>query len=106
MLLSFGIAWRSGRRATRSGKPSTTSVAINSRKSRDGVEKSSHAPLVSKIAGPSGMLASPRLLFWKFRPFSTEVTRTFACSSSDVIASFIARVGSSGEGDITSSMRS
>jgi hypothetical protein len=28
------------------------------------------------------------------------------CSSSDVIASIIARVGSSGEGDITSSMRS
>jgi hypothetical protein len=35
--------------------------------------------------------SSPRLLLWNFRPFSTEVTRTFACSSSDVIASFIAR---------------
>ena len=37
-----------------------------------------------KIAGPSGMVASPRLLFWNLRPFSTEVTRTFTCSSSDV----------------------
>ena len=62
--------------------------------------------LVSKIAGPSGMIASPRLLFWNLRPFSTEVTRTFTCSSSDAIASFIARAGSSEEGDITSSMRS
>src|SRR5262249_7980608 len=64
-----------------------TSIAINKRKSRDGVEKSSQAPLVSKIAAPSGMVASPRLPFWNLRPFSTEVTRTFACSSSDVIAS-------------------
>jgi hypothetical protein len=39
-----------------------------------------HAPLVSKIAAPSGMVASPRLLFWNLRPFSTEVTRTFTCS--------------------------
>ena len=40
------------------------------------------------------------------RPFSTEVTRVFTCSSSEVIASFIACMGSSGAGDITSSMRS
>ena len=61
---------------------------------------------VSKIAGPSGMLASPCPLFWNLRPFSTAVTRVLTCSSSDVIASFIARIGSSGAGDITSSMRS
>ena len=48
-----------GRRATRSGKSRTTSMAISSRRSRDGVAKSSHAPVVSKIDGPSGMLASP-----------------------------------------------
>ena len=53
-LFSFGIAYRSGRRATRSGNPRTTSIAINRRKSRDGVAKSSHAPVVSKIAAPSG----------------------------------------------------
>ena len=52
------------------------------------------------------MFASPRPLFWNLRPFSTEVTRVFTCSSSEVIASFIARNGSSGDGDITSSMRS
>ena len=84
----------------------TTSIAINRRRSRDGVEKSSHAPIVSKIAGPSGMVASPLPLFWNLRPFSTEVTRVFTCSSSEVIASFMARSGSSGEGDITSSIRS
>jgi hypothetical protein len=40
------------------------------------------------------------------RPFSTEVTRALTCSSSAAIASIIARIGSSGAGDITSSMRS
>ena len=105
-LFSFGIAYRSGRRATRSGNPRTTSIAINRRKSRDGVEKSSHGPVVSKIAAPAGMFASPRPLFWNFRPFSTDVTRVLTCSSSAVIVSFIARRGSSGDGDITSSIRS
>ena len=40
------------------------------------------------------------------RPFSTAVTRVFTCSSSEVMASAIAFAGSSGSGDITSSMRS
>jgi hypothetical protein len=80
-------------------------MAINSRKSRAGVAKSSHAPVVSKIAGPSGISAS-RPPLWNLRPFSTEVTRALTCSSSAEIASFIARSGSSGAGDITSSMRS
>ena len=52
------------------------------------------------------MVASPLPLFWNLRPFSTDVTRVFTCSSSEVIASFIARSGSSGDGDITSSIRS
>jgi hypothetical protein len=44
---------------TRSGKVRTTSSAINRRRSREGVAKSSHAPVVSKIDAPSGMDASP-----------------------------------------------
>jgi hypothetical protein len=70
------------------------------------VAKSSQAPVVSKIEGPSGMSSSPFPLFWNFRPFSTEVTRVLTCSSSESMAPFIARTGSSGSGDITSSMRS
>ena len=61
-------------------------------------------PAASKIEGPSGMSASLWPLTWYLRPFSTEVTRVFTCSSSEVIASFIALNGSSGSGDITSSM--
>jgi len=34
------------------------------------------APVVSKIAAPSGIEVSPGVLAWYFRPFSTEVTRT------------------------------
>ena len=81
-------------------------MAINSRKSRAGVAKSSQAPVVAKIAGPSGMPASPPCPFWYLRPFSTDPTRVFTCSSSESIAAFMARNGSSGCGDITSSMRS
>ncbi len=51
------------------------------------------------------MVASPWPVVWNLRPFSTDVTRALTCSSSAVIASFMARRGSSGAGDITSSMR-
>ena len=81
-------------------------MAISSRKSRAGVEKSSQAPVVSKIDAPSGMAASPAALACHLRPFSIEVTRVFICSLRLVIASVIAFTGSSGSGDITSSMRS
>ena len=81
-------------------------MLISMRRSRDGVEKSSHAPIVSKIDAPSGIEASPLPLFWNLRPCSTDLTRVFACSLSEMIASFIARNGSSGAGDITSSILS
>ena len=42
------------------------------------------------IAAPSGMVASPRPLARNLRPFSTEVTRTFTCSSRDRRFSFSA----------------
>jgi hypothetical protein len=61
----------------------------------------SDAPVID---APSGISASPCPLFWNFRPISTDVTRAFTCSSSAVIVSFIARKGSSGDGDITSSI--
>jgi len=70
------------------------------------VEKSSQGPVVANIAAPSGMLASPLPLLWNLRPSSIAVTRVRTCSSSEVIASFIARTGSSGAGDITSSILS
>ena len=59
-----------------------------------------------KIDAPSGIAPTPLPLSRNLRPFSTEVTRACACSSSAVTTSFIARRGSSGAGDITSSMRS
>ena len=51
-----------------------------------------------KIAGPSGIDASPLPLLRYLRPFSTDVTRAFTCSSSAMMASFKARNGSSGWG--------
>ena len=68
--------------------------------------KKAQGPLVSKIAQPSGMEAWPLPLLWNLRPFSTDVTRACTCSSSEVTASIMARFGSSGAGDMTSSMRS
>src|SRR4051794_12473337 len=62
-VFGVAIAYRSGRRATRSGKPSTTSIAISSRKSRDGVEKSSHArPFVFTPGSPSRRLKWSQVL--------------------------------------------
>ena len=47
-----------GRRATRSGNPRTTSMAISSLRSRDGVAKSSHGPVVSNISALSSSCAA------------------------------------------------